>query len=162
MALNPGIFNCMKPQHLTHCHHASCCMMQTYPQPLTLVFTFLQTFILTDDYPSHSHRLWNNLAMLLTFSHSWLSQTEDKDHSFSYMRFTEVGSSTEGHKEFIVRRNYYKARKTKLTCLETLKHFAKQYSCVLQFKNFIEKNPFTPNNITKYKMKTNFQEYYAG
>lgn len=78
------------------------------------------------------------------------------------MRFTEVGSSTEGHKEFIVRRNYYKERKTKLTCLETLKHFAKQYFCVLQFKNFIEKNPFTPNNITKYKMKTNFQEYYAG
>lgn len=26
---------------------------------------------------------------------------------------------------------------------------AKQYSCVLQFKNFIEKNPFTPNNVTK-------------
>lgn len=78
------------------------------------------------------------------------------------MRFTEADSSVEGLKEFIVGRNYYKERKKKLTCLETLKHFAKQHSCVLQFSNFIEKNPFTAKNAIESKMKTNFQESYAG
>lgn len=55
------------------------------------------------------------------------------------MRPTEVASAVEGLEEFIVGRDYYKERKGKLTCLEILKH-----SHVLQFNNFIEKNPFTP------------------
>lgn len=58
-------------------------------------------------------------------------------------------SSIDGLKEFIVGRNHYKERKKKLTRLETMKHFAKQHSRVLQFNNFIEKNPFTPKNVIK-------------
>lgn len=56
------------------------------------------------------------------------------------MTFTDMGSSVEGLKEFIVGS---KERKKKLTCLETLKHFAKQHSRVPHLNNFTEKNPCT-------------------
>lgn len=35
MVLNRGTFNCMRPQHLRCCCHASYCAAQTYPQLLT-------------------------------------------------------------------------------------------------------------------------------
>lgn len=77
--------------------------------------------------------------------------------------FIEVGSLIVGLKEFIVERNYYKERKKKLMCLEeTLKHFAKQYTCISQFNNFIQKNPFIPKSPIKSRKKNYFQEYYAG
>lgn len=57
------------------------------------------------------------------------------------MMFTDVDSSIEGLKELIV--GSKEMKKKMLTCLETLKSFAKQHSCVPHLNNFTEKNPCT-------------------
>lgn len=50
------------------------------------------------------------------------------------MMFTDVDSSIEGLKELIV--GSKERKKKMLTCLETLKSFAKQHSCVPHPNNF--------------------------
>lgn len=141
MVLNHGTFNCLRQQHLRHCCCASSCVVQTYPQPLTGVY------FLADIYLDWSLSIWFHTGCETTLQCCWLLDILDlaklrkKIHSFSYYDVYRCGLFHRRSQGI----NCGEQRKEKkmLTCLETLKSFAKQHSCVPHLNNFTEKNPCT-------------------